>query len=311
MKNPQARITQSSKPMGPMGPAGRTFAAAYGCVMLLLSLGIAGTASAVTVMTSTTGNVSSDGASRGQHDILVASDRIDLEGNATASLIVDDAAIVRLCHGASLGFASDGGEGSGALDLRAGQLSVSSGKRAGDDPLEIQTPAAVATLLGTKAHLEVDLLTGDTVVTSLKNQVRVSGVGEFADQSVVLSAGEKVTIRKGFGPGAVEPADLDSDSSSSACLDDSRYRTAAVTSARGKYGQSSVGPIAIMDIEDSVPTVAAGPPIIPTGTLGPPTASTFRPCLSYQQCVNASSAAPTFDPAPLPDPPPGGPPPGF
>jgi hypothetical protein len=168
-------------------------------VLFVSVLAAAGSAGAAAVLTLTTGNVLIGGEIRFQHDVLAMSERINLEGNATASLIVDDSAIVRLCHGASLG-----------------------------------CPATAY---------------------------------------------------------------------SSACLDDGRYRVAAVAAARSKCGRDSVGPIALMDLEgeDTVPTVAAGPPIIPTGTLGPPGALFVRPCLSYQQCVQPSKAPPIFKPYPLPD----------
>lgn len=282
-------------------------------LLLVVALSAAGNAGAAAVLTSTTGNVFSGGEIRVQHDVVSANERIELEGNATASLIVDGTAIVRLCHGASLGFASDGGGRTSALDLRTGQLMISSALGRGNDPLEIHTPAATASLLRTEAHVEVDLLTGDTVITSLSSELRVNGVGANAVRSVVISAGERVTIKTGFGPGAVEAADAPASSDSpysSACLDDARYRIAAVAAARGEYAHNSVSPIALMDLEgaESVPTVAAGPPIIPTGTLGPPGAPVVRPCLSYQQCVQASRAAPIFVPGPrpvdLPQPPP-------
>ena len=281
------------------------------CALLLMAMSLAGVAGAATVLTSTTGNVTTESANLAQDDVLAPGDRIELEGNATASLMVDDAAIVRLCHGASLGFLGDPDGSPSAMHLRTGQLKISAGERTADDPLAIHTPTAIATVLGTEAHLAVDLLTGDTVVTSLDRDVRVAGIGDFAHQSVVISTGQKVTIRKGSGPGGVEAADIASASFSSACLDDSRYRVAAVKTARHTYGKSSVQMIAMMDVEETLPIVSAGPPIIPTGTLGPPPIATVNPCLSYQQCVLAAVPPPEFIPGPDPGPAPPPPSPEF
>lgn len=274
-------------------------------LLLLLSFAATSAGTAATVMTSTTGNVTNATENLGQNDVLMATDRVDLEAGATASLMVGDTAIVRLCHGASLGFVGDRGRSTSALNLRTGQLKVSAGKRAIDEPLEIHTPAAIATLLGTEAHVDVDPTTGDTVVTSLHHEIKVSGVGASSDKSVVISAGQKVTIEKGSGPGAVETADVPSISFTSACLDDARYRIAAVSFARHQYGAGVLARIAKMDMVDGedIPVVSAGPPLIPTGTLGPQQA---RVCLSYEQCVQASGADPLFQPNP-PGPAPTGP----
>lgn len=304
--NPQSRIIL---PTGPMASNAVVLTFTL-FLLILLTMTVSGFASAAIVLTSTTGNVSAEGKTLAQDDVLSTGDRIDLDANATASLMVGDSAIVRLCHGASLSFPSDPSGVSGALNLSTGQLKVSTSTRAGDDPLEIHTPAAIATLLGTEGHIEVDPVTGDTVVTSLHHEIRVNGLKGSADQSVVVAAGQKVAIRTGFGPGAVEAADVSSALQSSACLDDAGYRIAAVADARRKFGQDSVGPIALMDEVDDVPTVAAGPPIIPTGMLGAPLVPVPK-CATPAQC--GVSAQSVFLPGlPIPPNPPGyGAPQGF
>jgi hypothetical protein len=283
-------------------------AAALGAGMILLLTASSGIASAAAVLTSTTGNVSADGKHLEQDHVLGATDRVDLEGNATASLMLGDSAIVQLCHGASLGFASNHGDGQNALNLSTGQLKASTGPRPADDPLEIHTPAAIATLLGTQVHVEVDAVTGDTVITSLDHEIRVRGVDDAADQSVVIAAGLKVTVKAGSAPGTPEAADIPSRSFSSTCLDDSRYRVAAVDAARRAYGEDAVGPIALMDVEQDLPKVSAGPAIIPNGLLGAPVTPNIQTCLSFQQC-NPGGPDPVFEPG-VPPSPPGGPPAG-
>ncbi len=242
------------------------------CASAALLFGAPGASTAATVITSSTGNVTAGSEHLEQSDVVKASDRVEVEGNGTASLMVGDSALVRLCHGASLGFGNDRGDGPSALSLGAGQAKISAGKRASDDPLEIHTPAAIATLLGTEAHVVVDPMTGDTVITSLAHRIRIEGLDAAnggTSGTIVISKGQKVTIRKGEAPESAEDVDISSLAGSSACLDDARYRIAAVSAARRGYAANSIGMIALMDSEVDVPTVAAAPPIIPTGTLGP------------------------------------------
>lgn len=280
-------------------------------VVGLLCGALAGLANAGTVLTSATGNVTTGERQLAQNDTLSSSDTIEVEGNGNASVLVGDTAIVRMCNGASLGFGNDRGDGPSALNLRSGQAKVSAGKRATDDPLEIHTPAAIATLLGTEAHVAVDPDTGDTTITSLAHQIRVTGTGEGAGEGVVISEGQSVTVATGGEPGAVESANVASLALNSQCLDDARYRIAAVKAATREYTDGSVQMIAMMDSEADVPQVAAGPPIIPTGTLGPP--AILASCLTAAQCTGSGPETTEFIPSdPViigpPPPGPGGPP---
>ncbi len=277
---------------------------------LILSLIlISGPSAAATVVTSITGNVFADGKHLEQRDVLGSMDHIDIEGNATASLLVGDSTVALLCHGTSLGFGNDRGDAAYSLNLRTGQMKVSMSQRATNAPLEIRTPAAIATSLGMQVHLAVNPETGDTVITSLAHQVRVKGVdASDDDDGVVISQGEQVTIRTGSKPGDVEAIDVVSFAGSSDCLDDSRYRVAAVKAARREYSASSLDDMAQMDMADDLPTVTAGPPLIPTGTLGPPTF--IQACLSHAQCAGPPPGDPDFIPSGPPIGPPGGPPSG-
>jgi hypothetical protein len=276
---------------------------------LILSLIlIPGFSTAATVVTSTTGNVSADGKQLGQRDALGSMDYIDIEGNATASLLVGDSTVAQLCHGASLGFGNDRGGAAHFLNLITGQMKVSVSRRATNAPLEIHTPAAIASSRGTQVHLAVNPETGETVITALAHQVRVKAVDTSDDDGVVISQGEQVTIRKGLKPGKIETIDAVSFAGSSDCLDDSRYRVAAVKAARREYSESSLDDIAQMDMEDELPTVAAGPPLIPTGTLGPP--AFIQACLSHAQCAGPPPGDPDFIPSGPPVGPPSGPPSG-
>ncbi len=293
-----------------MDPLSRLFRSPYAvaCASAAMLVGTSGAATAATVVTSSTGNVSVGSRQLEQNDIVDTSDRVDIEGNGSASLLVENSTVVRLCNDASLGFGNDHGNGPNALSLAAGQAKISAGKRANDDPLEVHTPAAIVTLLGTEAHVVVDAETGDTVITSLAQRVRVEGLDTASGGAMVLSAGQKVTIRKGEEPGDIEVVHVSSLADTSACLDDARYRVAAVSAARGNYAESSLNAIALMDSEVDVPTVAAGPPIIPTGTLGPP--NFVQSCLAGAQCAGP---APSKDPIFVPSNPgggggPGGPP---
>ncbi len=248
--------------------------------LVVLGLVITGGASASTVLTSTHGNVSVNGEAASQSDEVASGDTIEVEGGGTASVLVGDTAVVTMCHGAALGFGSDAGDGPSALNLRGGQVKVSAGKRPADSPLEIHTPAAIATLMGTEVHVKVDSDSGETTITSLEHQIKIAGSGSQAPK--VISPGEKITITSDGVVGEVESAE-GGPAFSSDCMDDSRFRIAAVKAAVRQYADKSIAQIAKMDTEVDVPQVASGPPIIPVGTLGAPLAAPA--CLAAAQCV--------------------------
>ncbi|MDP6979366.1 MAG: FecR family protein [Myxococcota bacterium] len=248
---------------------------------------MAATAGASTVLTATHGNVSVNGETATQSDAVGTGDTVEVEGGAIASVLVGDTALVRMCHGAALGFGNDSGDGPSALNLRGGQVKVSAGKRPAGDPLEIHTPAAIATLMGTEVHLSVDRDSGATTITSLEHQIRIAGSSKQPQAPIVISPGEKITVSKDGVVGEVETASAPDLAFSSDCLDDARFRIAAVKAAVRQYADKSVEQIAKMDTEVDVPMVASGPPIIPTGTLGAPL--TIPPCISGVVCAGGAA----------------------
>ena len=279
------------------------------CVGIVSSL-LTGSAIASSVLTTTQGNVSVNGANAAQNASIDIGDTVEVEGSGVAAILVGNNAVVRMCHGAALGFGNDSGDGPSTLSLRGGQLKVSAGKRPSDRPLEIHTPAAIATLMGTQVHVSVDEATGATTVTSLEHQIKIAGSG--AGDPTVISPGEQVTISSDGVVGQVESAPLSILALSSDCLDGQRYRSAAVKTAVRNYADRSIDEIAAMDTQVDVPQVAAGPPLIPTGTLGAPLA--VPPCLAAVQCAG-SEVLTSFDlvekvPDGVPAGPPGGPPGG-
>lgn len=253
----------------------------------IVCLALAGAVQAATVLTAADGNVTAAGKQLGQLDEISSADTIEVGGDGIASLVVADSAIVKMCHGATLGFDNDQGDGPSALTLRNGQLKVSSEKRPTDNPLEIHTPAAIATLLGTELHIDVDPETGDSTFTSIGHQTRINSVDTPDGEGIVISPGESVVVRKGEQPDAVKAADFAAIQTTSNCLDEKRFRVAAVSVARQDYGKQSLAQIAAMDAETNLPTVSAGPPIFPAGTFGPPTI--FPTCQSVIQCAGAST----------------------
>ena len=253
----------------------------------IVCLALAGAAQAATVLTATDGNVSTAGKQLEQLDEISSVDTVQVEDKGIASLVVANSAIVKMCHGATLGFDDDQGDGPSTLTLRNGQLKVSSEKRPTDNPLEIHTPAAIATLLGTELHVDVDPETGNSTFTSIDHQIRINSVDTPDGDGTVISAGERVVVRKGEQPGAVKTADIAALRTTSDCLDKNLFRVAAVSVARQDYGKQSLPQIAAMDVETNLPAVSAGLPIISTASLGPPTI--FPTCQSVIQCAGAST----------------------
>ena len=146
---------------------------------------------------------------------------------------------------AALGFSDDQGRGPSSLELRTGQLKVSAGWRPADDPLEIHTPTAIATLLGTEVLVEVHPTSGDTTSTSFDHQIRVNSTDSPNGEGVVISSGESVTVRKGAQPEAIQTADLDmeSDLHTAAAMDPRFDRATALKGHRHRSTKTGSGPI--------------------------------------------------------------------
>jgi len=129
------------------------------------------------------------------------------EGDA-CSILLDDDAVVELCGETSVVFKRDRDSNRRIVSLDSGEIRIVVEPREFEERIEIHTPAAVATLLGTIVHVAVDRKTGETTITSAQSKVSVRSDEPAVRGTTVLTAGEQVTVEPGDAPPA-EPKRLD------------------------------------------------------------------------------------------------------
>jgi len=135
-------------------------------------------------------------------------EHVKLGEDAACSILLDDDAVVELCGTTSVVFERDRDTGRRIVSLAGGEIRIVDDPRDFDARIEIHTPAAIATLLGTIAHVSVDSETGATTITSAQSEVSVRSDEPGVRGTTVLKAGEQVTVEPGSAPPAI-PRQLD------------------------------------------------------------------------------------------------------
>jgi hypothetical protein len=123
--------------------------------------------------------------------------RTDDDGNC--ALLVDEDALVELCSSTIMTLTRRPDTGNRVVKVDAGTTRVLAEPRSADEYIEIHTPAAIATIMGTMVFVEVDRVTGDTKITADK-PVMIKSPDPNIPGSAVSSNMKQVTILRGEGP---------------------------------------------------------------------------------------------------------------
>lgn len=207
-------------------------------------------------VTSVDGQATSGGDAVAQHGAVPDGETVETVDSGKCSLMLKDDAVLQLCNRAAVSSRPSEAGGS-ILDVSRGEMKATVGPQDPSAPLEIHTPAAVATILGTVVHVAVDPDTGDTLITSIDNRIRVTGVGG-SDEAVVIDSGQQVLIKKGANPGTPRLLDRAAMADLSECLNDDDYRFAAIAAERAAWASSLLATVTAMDVPaDSLPGVAS------------------------------------------------------
>ncbi len=228
--------------------------------LTVVGLAAAAQASAEVRVTSVNGTSQSGGEPLVQHSSIASGETIEVEDDGVASIFAANT-VVTLCNGAALIFNTEMQDGAQVLDISRGEIKASAAPRTGGSRLEIHTPVAIATLLGTAVHISVNPETGDSTITSLEHQVRVENVEEGVEGHVILSPGDQVVVRSKSAPDEVAKVDPGTFSRSSSCLDDAEVRRTAVLIEQMTLRSLTMASITAMDIPaspDEVPSVGMG-----------------------------------------------------
>jgi hypothetical protein len=148
-----------------------------------------------------------------------AEEPVETGANAKLSLLFADDVVVDLCSD-TLVRPRDPRSFAG-LHAERGRLRAYVGPRPGEAPLEISTPTAIATILGTIVHVDVDPETGATTFFSEDHAVRVRNADPGVAGEVTICCGQQVTVLRGKPPGRVTDLRKRDGTQASGCFEQS------------------------------------------------------------------------------------------
>jgi hypothetical protein len=219
------------------------------------------------VVTSLQGEATAGGERLG-HRSEVPVERVVTTGEgASCSVLVDSMTVVQFCGQTSLVLRADAGGRRRIVEVERGSTKAVVGPRAGDEPFEIHTPAAIALILGTVISTDIDPATGATTFSVEEGSVRVQSSDPNVSGSVTVQAGEQVTIEPGRPPGQVRELRSARSAGSTECLADTLFHVGALRTDRAEREEAATETIVDQDVLDD-PDVSLPPPPL----LGPPLA---------------------------------------
>jgi hypothetical protein len=178
---------------------------------IALVFGLAGAADAAQEaarVTAAVGPAQTGDAALEAHGALGEGAGIETGKDGNCSLLVDEDALMELCGDTSLRLERKGGDPKGprVVKLDRGEIRMVVEPRLGEERIEIHTPAAIATILGTILHVSVDAL-GVTTVTSSAARVLVGSSDPAVKSTVTIGEGQQVVVEPGQAP--TRPVELD------------------------------------------------------------------------------------------------------
>jgi hypothetical protein len=192
-------------------------------------------------------------------------EHLRLGEGAACSILLDDDAVVELCGQTSVVFERDRDSNRRIVSLDSGEIRIVVDPRGFEERIEIHTPAAIATLLGTIVHVSVDPKTGATTISSAQSKVSVRSDEPAVRGTTVLTAGEQVTVEAGAAPPA-EPRRLDPQEISElgGCLVD--FHVAAADRDSRESGERLTGRLTASDAANAGSLPGAAPSDRPGGS---------------------------------------------
>jgi hypothetical protein len=184
------------------------------------------------------------------------------------SLLLEEDALVEICGDTALSLRKRAPGQPRVLDVQKGNVRVSAEPRLGDERIEIHTPAAIATILGTVVFVSVDAL-GVTTLTSEMSRVMVASSDPAISQATVINGGQQLVIQPGEPPPAVpERLDTKQLSDLGGCLVD--FHAASLESDRKAMQDKAAEEIAESDAAVvELPEIALAEPPTDQGAGGP------------------------------------------
>jgi ferric-dicitrate binding protein FerR (iron transport regulator) len=144
--------------------------------------------------------VAGSGRPLANHSGIGDGEAIQMGKEGGCSLLVDDDALLELCEGTSVVLERDEQTNRRRVRVDAGEIRIVVEPRLLEERLEVHTPAAIATILGTIVHVAVDPATGETTISSAESKVRVESSDPSVKGSTTVSSLEQITVKSGEAP---------------------------------------------------------------------------------------------------------------
>jgi hypothetical protein len=136
----------------------------------------------------------------GEQGALGEGEHVNLGDDGGCSILVDEDSLVELCGDTSLVLRKE--KDRRVVTLDRGEIRLVVEPRAFDKRVEIHTPAAIATLLGTIVHVSVDAA-GITTISSAESKISIRSSDPEVRGTTVIDTSEQVTVAVGEAPPAI------------------------------------------------------------------------------------------------------------
>jgi hypothetical protein len=170
-------------------------------VLLALGAGTAGAADSAARITASVGSATSGDQALEMRGDLEEGAAIETADDGSLAMLVDMDALCEVCASTALRLERKEGKPDGprVVNLDRGEIRLVVEPRLGEERIEIHTPAAIATILGTVVFVSVDALgvttiTADITADSPDSKVLVEHQDKSKQGSLTLDGGEQVVV---------------------------------------------------------------------------------------------------------------------
>ena len=129
-----------------------------------------------------------------EQDELGDSQNLEAGDNGNCSILLDQNAVVEICSQTQVSFGKDSKLGNRFVNIESGTLKLIVEPREPSERIEIRTPVATATILGTVVFVSVDRAIGATTIASSQGQVSIRSRESGLRSETTISAFEQLTI---------------------------------------------------------------------------------------------------------------------
>lgn len=170
------------------------------CVLLLLA-GAAG-AAPVAQVTATKGRANAGDAALQMRGDLDEGAELETGDDGNCAVLVDEDALMELCGSTKVALTRKDGaaDGQRVVKLDQGEIRMVVEPRVVEERIEIHTPAAIATILGTILHVSVDALGVTTITAAANSELMVKSSNPDIDESTRLGSLEQIVVQPNEAP---------------------------------------------------------------------------------------------------------------